>query len=640
MGNGMTWVRLITGADALARQALVDELFLDAYPDAKLVLPGRALVRGRKAELIRGHSLPGLFGEPVLDLGTYVHGLLEGAGVVVQPLSSLERQGLLQGCILQLHASGDLDMLKVAPDAPGLLKHVLQVITELKQAAVDPETFARRVLDRENTTEEDVLISRVYGAYQEVLLSKGRHDVPGLYWEAALRCGETGFTEQVAGQYLFLDGFDDFTPSEFRFIEALSPHLSGITFGVHFDARPDRKDCFALSRRTLDRIHGTFDVEPTEIPHEDPVSWRRYVAETVFWRDEPRAPAGLREDVHVQACLDEQDEAAWCLRQVKQALQRGDIGLNDVAIASRRGEDLVEVLGALGDEYGVPLRMHSPMPLVGAPLVQRMLQLMQVVQQGDRDLVLNLLIDTALPWDDGCTPDLVSSFDRLSRHAHVTGPLESWPGALGSLAQRLVKDPSDDITHLKRILPNVSDCLAALQARVANLQTLVNPLKGEKTQADWVAVTAEMVEAMALDSVSGANAARESLYQVLEQLRVTASQSLSVMQWGLVLQRALGMASYMTEQPARGVAVLGLEQLRNRQFKHVYLLRMNEGVIPEHPGMNALYDTGDYQRLRGAGVVLEGHEEHRDREMLLYHHGLAAATEQLYLCWCHQSGWS
>ena len=634
----MAQVRLITGPVNAARQGQIDKRFLEVYPNVTLILPSRALTRERSTHIIQTHDLPGFLGAPILDLSTFATQLLEQAGIRVNALTSLERQRLLQRCIHQLAAADQLDMLKVAPDTAGLINHLLQIITQLKQAAIDPETFAQKLLSRADATDEDILISRVYTAYQEQLRTLLRHDVPGLFWEATLQCEGARPALIPEGHTLLLDGFDDFTPSEFRFLQALEPHLDTLVFGINYDDRPGRLDCHALTQRTVQQIRKAFDVTPITIEAPAPDTYSQYAAEHIFWRDPPKMPDNLRANIRIQACHDEQHELESCARTIKHLLLTTHTQASDMAITARSLKGMDERIGPILQEFGIPLRTPPAAALIKTPQARRLLQVLQLNPQSPRDTILTLLTDVALPWEDDCDPAVCATFDRLSRHAHALVPYTTWTTALSSLAQRLEKSRDSEINHLKQVMPHVGECIVSMQQRLQTLAAWIKPFNKAQAMGAWVQATCELLQGIAkVNSTDEENILR-ALYQLLAQLDDGDATPLDNAAYTAILSQALGQSTYTLSHPAQGITLLPLEQLRNRHFKHLFMLSLNDGAIPQHPNSNALYEIQDFIRLQDAGIALEGHQEHREREMLLFHHGLAAAQDQLYLSWCLHRG--
>ena len=134
------------------------------------------------------------------------------------------------------------------------------------------------------------MVAEAYGAYQAALLHAELYDTPGLYWQAVL-IGNTRKPALLEGvDAIVLDGFDDFTPSEFRLLHVLEKHTQDLVFGINHDNTPDRKDLYALSKTTIDRLHQEFDVLPVSAEAPGPSRFSGYAAANIFWRDRPVWP--------------------------------------------------------------------------------------------------------------------------------------------------------------------------------------------------------------------------------------------------------------------------------------------------------------------------------------------------------------
>src|SRR5690606_23552759 len=94
----------------------------------------------------------------------------------------------------------------------------------------------------------DEIVSRTYRGYQDLLRSTTRYDREGTYWVATEQIRAHGLPPALGGlEVIALDGFDDFTQSQFRLLEALVPHLGHLVFGVACPVDdPSAQDLFRI----------------------------------------------------------------------------------------------------------------------------------------------------------------------------------------------------------------------------------------------------------------------------------------------------------------------------------------------------------------------------------------------------------
>jgi ATP-dependent helicase/DNAse subunit B len=516
----------------------------------------------------------------------------------------------------------------VAEDSPGIARHLAQVITQLKQAAVEPADFAARVAGRPEAAWMDRLVGAVYAGYQEALKASGAYDVPGLYWEAEARCRAGRPLALPAGGALLFDGFDDFTPSEFRLIDALRAHADLLAFGVHYDPDPARQDLFRAAARTVARIREQFDPVVAEVESPPPATQSEHLADQLFSRAPGAPPAGLAANV---ACLrvgDGQHEALAIARRVKALLRAGGLEPAEIAVVHPDPATARAPMRAAFAECGVPLHPQGGGTLAESAAGHLLARVLRAVQGWDRDAVLDVVCAPPFAPAD---PAQAAAFPYLTRHAAIVSGAEAWGPALASLRARLPEGRGAELKRLRLRVPDAAAALEALEAAVARLARFAAALPetaAPAAQAD--ALETALLAVDAPEAVPDA-AGWRGVWEVLGAMRRAPggawNRARFVRELGLALREAWGPVPGVPG----GVVLCGPADLRNRRFAQVFLAGLNEGVFPRQPGSNAVYGEEDRARLARAGVRLESARDRLDRERLLLHHVAAAARDGLTL---------
>ena len=221
----------------------------------------------------------------------FAENLLAAEGRRPRRLDSLVRLLLMEACVASAPKLPFADGARRDMVTPGWANHLLGVITDLKQAAVEPAEFAARIGAHKGPEPIDAFVAEVYAAYQKALHDAGAYDVPGLYWEARAVC-ETGTPRILKGvELVALDGFDDFTPSQARLIAAMAPHVPRMVVGLNYDMRPERADLFDVPRTAHDRLKTALEskgldvVRTPDLFPPPPETWVQYAAATLLPQD-------------------------------------------------------------------------------------------------------------------------------------------------------------------------------------------------------------------------------------------------------------------------------------------------------------------------------------------------------------------
>lgn len=659
----MTHIEFYCGTHRSGRGAAIDALVTAHWGRALLITPTHGLAARRMEALLADGALPGGFGAPVCEFTGFVENLLAAGGRRPRRMESLDRLLLMEGCLAELAGERAADDDGPDPSAPGWPRHLLDVVTQLKQAAIEPEAFSANVKALKDPGPFDRLVAAAYARYQSALHASGAYDVPGLYWEARAVC-EKGAPAILEGvELLALDGFDDFTPSQMRLIVALAPHVPQMVIGLNYDMSPDRQDLFELPRQAHARLRkvldaqGAMTVETHELGTPEAVNWAQYAAgrlvprDSVAAADRDRKLNTLEDNVELVPCLDGQHELETVAREVKRRILDGGVTPGRIAVAFREFGAVAGPLREVFREFGIPCRVHQRTPLRESAAGAFLLRLLEAVNGWDRAAVVEVM---ASCWfqPDGL-PGPVDAAPMLAREAnHVTGRGE-WFAGTAWLAGRLERRGDAEEDGPGRLpLPGEAAkvALAALQSRAQALAQVDDALpRNASLKAHAAALAAAMNTcrlAVGLESLTDARHRRGeqdallALGRVIETLHDAdrGGESVSRPAFAGILSRAMDGETFAWPDDRAGVWCGEATRLKHEAFDHVYYCGANEGVAPRPPSSNAVYPQTDVERLRDGGVALSGAAEHSSLERLLFHHALCAADKTFTVTWRMQGG--
>jgi len=627
----MAKVTLILGSARSSRTALIDQRFRDRYNEALLLLPSRADVRHRQDSYVRLHDRPGIWGKRLIDFATFAESLLATSQARVRRVSHLERRLLLERAI-QTKRDEILALLEVDVSAlPGFATHLLSIIMQLKQAAVEPEAFQDALRKHGAEISLDRAVALVYAEYQQLLLGQGKYDVPGLYWAAEAQCAAQLPPLLSKTRLLLLDQFDDFTPSELRLLKCVAERVPELVIGLHLDTRPSRRDAFEAPLRGLQRIRDTFgnDLVWEECPDPEPKDEVSFVSEHLFWRDTPPSDANFAPGVHIVPCIDTRHEAESTARAVRAMLDAG-VSPSDLAIATReRGAPLTILLHSLR-AAGVPVRGMGREPLSASPVGATLLRFFEMLPTWERECVLDLLTSSCVWGGESSTARECFAF--LVRKANILAGQREWEEQLAALAQ-LIQGKSRRAQLIRRRLDALEADLAKLTGRFVALKNQAAAFQSSASQADFARQCMLLLEAWDAGAAPDAEATR-MLWSTLRLLESMApAEAMSLSDFASVLGRAMGDVEIPRPFGSSGVTVAAPENLRNQSWRHLFVMGVNEGSYPRPSALNALYGRRELQRLESAGLRLEGSDIHAARERLLFLRLLLETRESVTLSW-------
>lgn len=632
----MGTVRIVHGSVQSSRSARIDALAAAHWGRFRLIVPTARYGRDRAIALLQIAQQPGLWGRPVQDFDAFAEELLALEGVHVRRVDRLERRHLMARALATPESRAALDVAKLSA-SEGLLTQLLGVINELKQAAVEPDTFAERA----GNNPMDALVAAVYRGYQDALHEERAYDVPGVYWQAAIVATQRRPRILEGVDALLFDGFDDFTASELRLAERLAPQVKLLVFGLNADVLPGRADQFALSLRTLEEIRARFAAELEHAPEPEPSTTTDFLLRHLFWRDAPPQNNGLIVNTALWPCIERAHEVERIARRIKTLVLNEGVRLDQVAVVFRRTDTVLPLVERIFREFGIPWRAAAPPTLVQSVAAAHVLRLLEALTHWEREAVVEVL-SSPLGQGVGLSPAHRAAVRHLARRAGIIAGRQEWDEGLQTLAQRIEKDHGGEMEHFRRRMPNASAHCAALRTAFARLAQLSQMLPSVASAADHARALLTVLNELHADKTvssleSGAPSGMTELRGLLARFeRGRTEETLSAEAFQRMLVQGMQETSCAALGPRAGIAVMTPEQIRNLRFDFVFYGGLNEGAVPAMAPINAIYSEADVLRLRAKGVFIAPALEHHDRERLLFLHVLAAARHGLVLSWVLQ----
>lgn len=631
-------IKVLCGPGGSARSPRIDALLRGSMSTARLLVPSRSQARLRRDAFLATEASPGAWGEPVVSLTDFAEQLVSREGVAVTRMdSSFQQRLIMEHCLAEMAVEHPDTMLARIPRSPGLIRHLVMVINDLKQAAIEPEAFAERIQTTEYHSPLDEGVAAVYALYQEMLLDQGLYDVPGLYWHADYFAtqGRPKIMEGVST--LLWDGFDDFTPSEFRLLQSLTAHADDVVIGLNLDQAPDRQDRYALPRTTLQQLRDHFECQVIECEAPEVRSHAAFAARHIFWREEPSLPDDLDANLTLMPCSDAIQELESIARRVKTLIVEGGANPADIAVIYWNLGRIGGTLRTVFDSFGVPCRLAESRGLAETVLGRTVLNLFAATDW-EREAIIDLHHAPHLRAILGEVPEAAAYY---ARRAQILEGYKDWRYRLDRLKRAVERNESDDARTLLARRPDAAAELDALLAAMEKLQALQKQLPAKSNQHEYAVQLDNLLESLILADdnpllAAEEETAREGIRGLLEMLAdAPGSDVVTMTRDDFFATFTQGMEELSCYIPGAqgGVICLDANQARNQRFAHVFVGGMNEGQAPAMPSGNAVYPERDRDRLQEAGIPIENNQAHHARQRMLFGHVLECATASITLSW-------
>jgi len=554
------------------------ELLLDRYVaaldhDPYLIVPGRPDVDRVERELLaRCHGLLGG------DIGTFDDLFARiAAGATTRRAVASDVQRLL--AVRRTIASTELDGLGRSARFGGFADSLLGTLGELESALVEPEDLGGD-------------LARLYAAYRAELDRLELWDRDVQRRRAAERLGHD--LDAWHGEPVFAYGFEDLTGAQWTLLEALAGRAE---VSVSLPYEPGRV-AFASLRRTAEDLSRLADDRIEELP---PAAGPRahvpalaYLERSLFegpGADPPELEGTIRffEGAGVRGVLELVGEELL-------ELIRGGVPADRVAVVCPALERWRAPLETALSTLGVPYAVEDRLRLGQTPFGHALLSVLRFV------------------WLDGTRKDLFtflrSPFSGLTRAAvdFVEGRLRG----------RAIDNPA-------RVEEEAERLRGASLPVLGELRAADSPLEGTRRLVETMLRAAYGLEAPPVGEQPRDDLrVYDAALRLLEELAACGEEIGPEILVG-ALERATVRGAAAGEQGQ--VAVLDLMRARTRRFDVVFVLGLEEGILPRRGRGSPFLDD---ERRHALGRRLERPDE-VSRDRYLFYTACTRATNRLYL---------
>jgi len=551
----------------------------------------------------------------------------------IQPISSAQKRRLLQQSIKATSDQGKLDHFARVASTPGFVIQVDQFIAELKRKDIWPEEFSQRTGSDRRARE----LSRIYAAYQKILLRSELYDTEGRFWAAREILTAAAATGRQPFDLIVVNGFHDFTASQYDILRLLGESSSQLLISLTVEqpsseALADPIGDGQRSTLTFEKTSGTLSRLQETLPQLKV----KYLAASPPGQDslrqlqqqlfrEPltsssdKAPLDNVEIVAANSGLGEIEAIA---EKIKTLLLAGQAQPEEIVVVCQGGERMVELIAAVFPDYGIPFAAEMRPRLDSEPLFRSLSALLRLHHedwpfQTLLEVINNRLLTRLDATGDGASGDGPAG-DRASGetaagematsfHLQPRVALEycvrsaQLPAGRQALLEQL-----EYRQHLTAQLQVAANQQRAAQAAIAlgefrQLDQLLAALPARATINGWLRALEELLTQLgalsaqaspAAQNVETENGARSArCWNLLQRVLGSVAQADA---WSLAaepllelpeLQALLATVAHQQRLPAGHdavgrVRILSAESARKLPVEHLFLAGLTEQAFP------------------------------------------------------------
>ncbi|RUT36437.1 helicase-exonuclease AddAB subunit AddB [Paenibacillus zeisoli] len=593
----------------------------------------------------------------------------ETGGSALIPISDEGKRMLLYKIMRRRRS--ELKLYKNAGDQLGLIDRLNILYTEMKKymgdaAALEDYYSQLREDEGESPLLKDKLhdLSLLYKEFEEEL---SHHYVDAEDHVTKLAEGAEK-SEFLRNCEIWIDGFYTFTPKEYEAIGQLLKSASKVRISLTLDkpydhgTQPHELDLFhptALAYMKLRALAESLyiDIEDTVVLDAKP--YPRFVqSETlahlesayekrIRWRGE--LPADFYSSLSLHAAPDRRAEVEESARAIVSLVRDKGSRWRDIAVFVRNLSDYEHIAASVFEDYDIPYFLDQKRSVLHHPLVEYLRASLDVVQKYWKydDVFRCVKTDFVLPLDGSINRNDMDTLENYVLASGVHGSRwtdqRPWKGR-----PSLSLETSADETSAASGMERIELCRQAIASPLGAFEKRLKKGKTVREKCEAVYRLLEDIEApQRLDLLAHHALTKGHPQEAMEHRQL----------WGAILDLLDQMVEMMGEEILSneifaGILGTGLESLklalvppsldqvligstdrtRTSHVKHVFLLGVNEGVMPALIQEEGILTDQERTTLAKTGMQLSpGITRQLLDERFLIYHALSAASCSLWV---------
>nr|WP_237690738.1 helicase-exonuclease AddAB subunit AddB [Paenibacillus caui] len=599
----------------------------------------------------------------------------ETGGSALVPISDEGKKMLLYRIMRRLQI--DLKLYRNAGGQLGLIDRLSMLYSETKRYGVDAAALERHFRFLDASDKESPLLRDKMHDFA-LLFREYEQELAGLYIDAEDHVAKLAegapSSSFLRGAEIWVDGFYSFTPQEYTALLKLMETAASVKVALTLDRPYDdglpphelnlfHKTAVTYMKLRMVAENSGIEIQPVKVLDGRP--YPRFAgSETLAALEsmygtrkrlrQGEEPADLQRSLRLRGAAGRRAEVEAAAREMVRLAREEGARWRDMAVYVRSLENYAPFVEPIFGDYGVPVFLDQRKSVVHHPLVEMLRGALDVVRRFWKyeDVFRCVKTDFLLPPDCSITREDMDLLENYVLASGIEGARwnseKVWKGAPSlSLEPGEQGETAASRADAKR-METIRRCRETV---VGPLSAFEKRLKKSKTAREMCAAVFRLLEdiqaAQRLDRLAHEAAMKGKPQQAMEHRSL----------WGAVLDLLDQIVDMMGDEQLgaelfAGVLDTGLQDLklglvppsldqvlvgstdrtRSGHVKHVFLLGVNEGVMPAVFQEEGVLTDQERMRLSEIGLTLEpGITRKLLDERFLIYHAVSSAERSLWI---------
>lgn len=557
-----------------------------------LIVPEQYTLQA-EIELIDDLSLEGIIDVEVMSFNRFCTRVLSETGSLKETeVNDLGRAMVLRS-ILDRH-SDELLVFSNVSKKTGFIEKISTLISEMKRVGIQTETLKKQLEHHDANSLTDRKLKDIITImdYYEAFMAKGYFDEEDKLLTVIDR---VQYTDLLTETVVYFDGFDSFSEQEYALIREMLKHAKGAVFSLSVD----QEEVYAPVRKTvkkLRKIAEEMTIEEKSKPIEekninDELSHLKHAffsyPYTVYEAPVHHISLHMNNNLY--------DEVEMVARDILTKVRSG-VRYNELAVVTGHIESYTSIIKRVFNEYGISYFIDDKVSIMNHPIIRYILSSLACLNSGfKREDVMKVIKSGLTDIDEEKTALFENHIiSRGLRGGRWLEPLED--EMLEEQRKRVIKP----LMTFKENFPKkgtISEMTKVL------FNYLIETKIPEKIQT-WIEF---LQEEEALDKIQESTQAWNKIVEIMDQLielegddKKELKEYIRILEAGFA-EVQLGIIPPSVDQ----VVVNNIERSKTKVIKGLYIIGLNDGVLPKKYSDEGLLLDDEKIKLKEMGIDLE-----------------------------------
>ncbi len=625
-------IRYILGRTSSGKSKYIHELIKLAVESKKkklfLIVPEQYTLQA-EIDLINDMNVEGVIDIEVMSFNRLCHHVLTDMGGFSEiEVNNLGKAMVLRSILDRHH--DELNVFSTISQKTGFIDKMSTLISEFKRVGITSEHLKEQLSDENEMIDRKVKdISLIYD-YFDSFMEKGYFDEED---KLALTIKKLEDSEILNDAAIYLDGFDSFSAQEMLVIDKMIELSKEFSVALTIDIYSDesKQEVFTPVVSTLNSIRKLAEKHKKEekkvVLKREGYSSDLETLEQEFFSYPYDVFKEVPEHIEMKLCNNYYDEIEQVAMDIQRLVRKNNYRWSDISINTGGLEIYSSIIKRVFNEYEIPFFIDEKVSIMNHPIVKMILSSLACLNSGFKYEDVFKLIKTGFTDVD---KNMIEELENYVIEYGIRGSKWFSDFEYGDDLERLNKVRKSFIQPFEKLKKKVKT-----KNKVSNLtkylfEYLVDLDIASKLE-NWIEKLKSIHE---LSHVQESTQIWNLTIEIFDQLVELEGEDIkTIKEYIRVLDAGFSEIKLGIIPPALDQVVIGsIERSKNKKVKAMYIIGLNDGVIPKTFGDEGIILDEEKNTLKSRGIDLKTDSTSiMSRDRFSTYVAFSKATEKLHL---------